>query len=436
MPNSLGNKIKELRKKLKLTQTELAGNEMTKSMLSQIENNTALPSMKNLHYLAAKLGKPASYFLEDENYQEGLPVAEISEQIRAAAKLIVNSNYNEALTSLETIEEKYDIDHDSKLYADFMTKYGECLFGLKNYKIAKEKIMESVTIYKNKYLYIDAAKNYLLLIDEPWNSFDYVNCMEILDETRLIYQNSILKDSAFEIEMLYNRAVLYAGLDQFAESIATIEKALDISNSTKIYYHADRLYKTMATLYILMDRYEHFEEYLEKARKYATFTEDSFELACIDGVYGLYYNKVGEPEKAISHLLTVLDASELTRPIILSELTKSHYLLGEYQKAIECTAQIEYPENTPFKYDYLDNYCSKIYEGLSLNMLGRSSEAITAVKTGIEKMEIVGVSKALALAYKTLSEIYSETGDYENAFSSLKKANDIEEMAKEKKLYY
>lgn len=68
MKKSLGEKIKNLRKEMKLTQTDLAGNEMTKSMLSQIENNLATPSMKNLLYIASKLGKPASYFLEDASY--------------------------------------------------------------------------------------------------------------------------------------------------------------------------------------------------------------------------------------------------------------------------------------------------------------------------------------------------------------------------------
>ena len=62
MTQKLGDKIKLLRKELNMTQSELAGNEMTKSMLSQIENNSAMPSMKNLQYLAARLGKPVSYF--------------------------------------------------------------------------------------------------------------------------------------------------------------------------------------------------------------------------------------------------------------------------------------------------------------------------------------------------------------------------------------
>ena len=63
---TVGEKIKTLRKELNMTQSELAGEEMTKSMLSQIENNVSNPSMKTLQYIAKVLNKPISYFLEDK----------------------------------------------------------------------------------------------------------------------------------------------------------------------------------------------------------------------------------------------------------------------------------------------------------------------------------------------------------------------------------
>ena len=60
----LGSKIKQLRIDKMMTQKELAGNEITRNMLSQIENGSARPSMDTLRYLAGQLGKPVSYFLE------------------------------------------------------------------------------------------------------------------------------------------------------------------------------------------------------------------------------------------------------------------------------------------------------------------------------------------------------------------------------------
>ena len=62
----LGKRLKEVRLALGLSQRELCGDEITRNMLSQIENGSAKPSMDTLKYLAARLGKPVSYFLEEE----------------------------------------------------------------------------------------------------------------------------------------------------------------------------------------------------------------------------------------------------------------------------------------------------------------------------------------------------------------------------------
>lgn len=61
----LGKKLKQARLDAGLSQRQLCGDEITRNMLSQIENGSARPSMDTLRYLAARLEKPMSYFLED-----------------------------------------------------------------------------------------------------------------------------------------------------------------------------------------------------------------------------------------------------------------------------------------------------------------------------------------------------------------------------------
>ena len=67
---TLGQKIKALRKEKKWTQADLAGEEITRNMLSLIESDDALPSLPTLQYLAKRLGMPAGYFLDDEIPEE------------------------------------------------------------------------------------------------------------------------------------------------------------------------------------------------------------------------------------------------------------------------------------------------------------------------------------------------------------------------------
>jgi transcriptional regulator with XRE-family HTH domain len=62
----LGEKIRAARLEIGLSQRQLCGETITRNMLSQIEHGTARPSMDTLRYLAARLGKPVSFFLEED----------------------------------------------------------------------------------------------------------------------------------------------------------------------------------------------------------------------------------------------------------------------------------------------------------------------------------------------------------------------------------
>lgn len=61
----LGEKLRQARLDAGLSQRQLCGEEITRNMLSLIENGSAKPSMKTLQYLAVRLGKNVSYFLEE-----------------------------------------------------------------------------------------------------------------------------------------------------------------------------------------------------------------------------------------------------------------------------------------------------------------------------------------------------------------------------------
>jgi len=67
----LGERLRQARLDAGLSQRQLCGEEITRNMLSQIENGSARPSMDTLRYLASQLGKPISYFLEEDAVLSG-----------------------------------------------------------------------------------------------------------------------------------------------------------------------------------------------------------------------------------------------------------------------------------------------------------------------------------------------------------------------------
>ena len=62
---NIGKKIRSRRLQRGMTQRELAGEEITRNMLSRIENGAALPSIGSLLYLAERLEVSPAYFFDD-----------------------------------------------------------------------------------------------------------------------------------------------------------------------------------------------------------------------------------------------------------------------------------------------------------------------------------------------------------------------------------
>jgi transcriptional regulator with XRE-family HTH domain len=63
---NIGEKIKNLRMSKMITQQELAGDFITRNMLSRIEHGAALPSLPTVIYLAGRLNVPAGFLLAEE----------------------------------------------------------------------------------------------------------------------------------------------------------------------------------------------------------------------------------------------------------------------------------------------------------------------------------------------------------------------------------
>lgn len=63
--DSIGERIRSIRKQRGLTQSELAGGDVTRNMLSRIENGAALPSLPTLCGIADRLGVPVAALLGD-----------------------------------------------------------------------------------------------------------------------------------------------------------------------------------------------------------------------------------------------------------------------------------------------------------------------------------------------------------------------------------
>ena len=93
----LGQRIRQARQEAGLSQRQLCGGEITRNMLSLIENGTARPSMDTLCYLAQQLGKPVGWFLEESATPNQSCIAE-------ARDCYTEKEYTRALEILDSFQ--------------------------------------------------------------------------------------------------------------------------------------------------------------------------------------------------------------------------------------------------------------------------------------------------------------------------------------------
>ena len=103
--NTIGQTIKELRKKKGLTQSELVGTKITRNMLSSIESGTANPSLDTLEYIAERLSVSVAYLICDE---ENKFAFEKNEYIDSIYRAYSGKNYAACIRLIKSISKTDD----------------------------------------------------------------------------------------------------------------------------------------------------------------------------------------------------------------------------------------------------------------------------------------------------------------------------------------
>ncbi len=82
----IGERIKSIRQQKMMTQKELCGSQITRNMLSCIENGMANPSIKTLEYIAERLNVPAGILISEDEGNFTLKKSSSIDNIRQAYK--------------------------------------------------------------------------------------------------------------------------------------------------------------------------------------------------------------------------------------------------------------------------------------------------------------------------------------------------------------
>jgi len=100
----IGEKIREIRLKKGLTQRELAGDKITRNMLSLIESGNASPSIQTLQYISERLKTPIAYFFSET--EKDIALFQKMSVMDDLKKYFKEKNYNECKSICSSLAEK------------------------------------------------------------------------------------------------------------------------------------------------------------------------------------------------------------------------------------------------------------------------------------------------------------------------------------------
>ena len=338
---TLGEKIKALRKEKRLTQTQLAGSELTKSMLSQIENGKATPSMKTLQYLASKLECEASFLLEEDN-------EEVTKLIPKMEQAIKNNQFEEVYRTLLPIVQK-ELQHTlstARLYKQFI----RVAFNMKDYNI-HSYIEKAVEIFQKYTLYRESTQTSLKLCYVLFVHKKYKECLALLTSIRKEYEIKQLEmDLIIQIELFLCEAIVLLAYGNYTDCEKVILQALDFSKENQVYYKTDEFYRILSYQNVIVADEHKYLQYIKKSEQFAVFTENILSIAIIDILKAYHYNTItNEYTLALKHL-DLFRKKLQDKPLFQEdgiyylEKGKALYGLKQYETALKALEQATIPD--------------------------------------------------------------------------------------------
>ncbi len=197
----IGERIRRTRIACGLSQTQLAGKNLTRSFISQVENGRCLPSPQTLRILADRLGKPISYFLEEQP-ADLFSIRFLWESAKADAQV---GNWAAAMPKLREALQLSKRAEEPDWEQEIQFLCGRSLYHLGGYEEALDQFEEVLDRYRT-------AGNTLKVL-ETWLFMAHCNLkMEQYSTARRLYQKVIRHSTGLKTaQELYARAWLYLG---------------------------------------------------------------------------------------------------------------------------------------------------------------------------------------------------------------------------------
>lgn len=403
----IGERIRKIRKQKKLTLEALAGKELTKGMLSLIENNKAKPSMESLSYIAEQLGVEMAELLGE------ISSTEIRDVLEQAEKLYnMNSEkrdekiFKEIIDIIQPYIPNLNQGYES---ARLIELYSRTLFHQKE-EGWEEQIERSSSMYEQLNLTAKRASIGIFRAMARFVEHQYESALAIFKKERDdIEAKQSFIDPITRLDLDYHEAVLHYSVGDSPSAVQVMERAITFSKEQKIFYLISDLYRLAAAHAMMEQNEEEMEFHIKKLRQYGEFAEDMHSLFFNELIDLMYLNngkqKYEEALHVIEKLLGNQKMMEHYKNWLFLEKGKALYGLGQYQESLHWFEKVQIPSHLHFPIDLAIFYVMDAYQAMCYYEMGetkKAAELAQKARTQFKPMPTSFLKEFTETAYQTV----------------------------------
>ncbi|WP_033541725.1 helix-turn-helix domain-containing protein [Planococcus sp. CAU13] len=383
---SLGERIRILRKEKGLTLQALAGTELSKGMLSLIENGKANPSMESLTYIAKRLDIDKNELLEEVSPSELRSLLQQAESLYLKIMDDVTATLTKITELIQPYSDKLPYRYES---ARLLEIYSRSLYYMKRdgWQAYLEQAEE---MYEGLHLMNNSADIQLFRAMLKFNEHEYAEALKMLKHSRYVFEErGIVLDALKKLDFDFSEAVLHFAIGKDEDALKIIREAIDYSKEHQIFYKMDALYRVSAFHAILQNDDKRKDYYVNKLRIFADFTDDFKIDIVLDLLEAHYLNSFKHDYenalKIINKNIEKYGEEEAFQFFI--EKGKALYGMGMLDEALPWLENHRLYEFMHHPYDLLMNYEKDAYLALIYEEQGRHDLAVKHAEIAKENAE-------------------------------------------------
>ncbi|WP_018130140.1 tetratricopeptide repeat protein [Effusibacillus pohliae] len=416
MKLTLGQKIRELRIRKGLTQSELSEGLVTPSMISQIESDKANPSHQLLMQIAEKLETPIEYFLTDVESQ-----LEKVSAYKLAHAVMQQGQYREAIRLLSELDEtpstqvspmdiKFDLAYCYKQVGDLKKAselFEECL----DEAIVSKDTLQMVRIMNQLAAVAYQQKNHPIAIHYLKKAYDLIKREEDADLF-------LLGEIAYQLGTIHSEVAEWDLAQRyFEEASAILEQKQDIRTIADVYLELAKTYRSTGN-------YEQSLHYSQAASALYQALASMERIVNAQAQLGVVLGETGSTDEGIAILercMRVLENYGLSGQTGAVQVSLARVLFQDkqYDKAIfHCQKALELNSSGELEK-------AAIYRMLATIESEKENyaKALEWIRQAADIVERAGSAADKVKVYSVYGDIYKKQGLYPEAMGLLEKMN-------------